>query len=212
MSFQHPRRGFFRVFNFSTRVFKFSRNCVFCIFAALSASLFVFCASLALTLIRHHLSSLTRRIYINEYADYHSVVLETNKVVTVFGKEGLRGYLQKKIQKGNLVRIKRQSLQVGDGTAPIAAAFGLKASDNSISDSEQKSNTLDENSAKKSENSAIKRSMESTAAVESGESKADYNLIVTVANGQPRYFIIRCLMGKLYTTKIMKIPQTLYFG
>lgn len=31
MSFQHPRRGFFRVFNFSTRVLKFSRNCVFCL-------------------------------------------------------------------------------------------------------------------------------------------------------------------------------------
>ena len=31
-----------------------------------------------------------------------------DKVVTIFGKEGLRSYLQKEIQKGNLVRIKKE--------------------------------------------------------------------------------------------------------
>ncbi len=89
-------------------------------------------------------------IYINEYAEYHSVVVETNKVATVFGKEGLNAYLQKEIQKGNLVRIKKKSLQVGDGTAPIAAAFGLKASDTSISNPSEKVNHSDEKNAKKS--------------------------------------------------------------
>ncbi len=99
-------------------------------------------------------------IYINEYADYHSVVVETNKVATVFGKEGLRSYLQKEIQKGNLVRIKKKSLQVGDGTAPIAAAYGLKASDNSISDYQPKVNTSDKISSKKSSESGKRASMD----------------------------------------------------
>ena len=110
-------------------------------------------------------------IYINEYADYHSVVVETNKVATVFGREGLRAYLQKEIKKGNLVRIKKKSLQVGDGTAPIAAAFGLKASDNSILNPEKKVNTSGENSSKKSENSAKRASMDADymSAVERGD-------------------------------------------
>ncbi len=86
-------------------------------------------------------------IYINEHAEYHSVVVETNKVATVFGKEGLRSYLQKEIQKGNLVRIKKKSLQVGDGTAPIAAAYGSKASNTIIPDSAEKVNTSDKNSS-----------------------------------------------------------------
>ena len=82
-------------------------------------------------------------------ADYNSVVVETNKVAIVFGREGLRAYLQKEIKKGNLVRIKKKSPQVGDGTAPIAAAFDLKASNSSISDSQPKVNTSDKISSKK---------------------------------------------------------------
>ena len=52
--------------------------------------------------------------------------------------------MQKEIQKGNLVRIKKKSPQVGDGTAPIAAAFDLKASNSSISDLLRNVNPLDE--------------------------------------------------------------------
>ncbi|MBR5140464.1 MAG: hypothetical protein IKV16_05350, partial [Clostridia bacterium] len=118
-------------------------------------------------------------VYINEYADYHNVMVDTNKVATVYGKEGLRSYLQREIQKGNLVRIKKKSLQVGDAAAPIAAPYALKASDNSILNPEEKVNTSGENSSKKSENSAKRASMDASylSAVERGDMETAQRMV-----------------------------------
>ena len=93
-------------------------------------------------------------IYINEKAGYHNVVVDTNKVATVFGKIELQEYIRREIRKGNIVRIKKRSLPVSDAATPIVAPYNKNASMDSIPDTKQKSNTFSENS---SENSSKKR-------------------------------------------------------
>ncbi len=87
-------------------------------------------------------------IYINEYASYHRVIVDTNKVATVFGKNELQKYIKREIEKGNIVRIKIGSPQVSDSAAPIAAQSNKKASSNSILQPSKKINPSDENSSK----------------------------------------------------------------
>ena len=93
-------------------------------------------------------------VYINDKGNYHRVIIDTNKIATVFGKGNLRDYINRELQKGNIVRIKNRSAHNSDSTAPIADQYDMDASDNSISDSTEKSNTISENS---SENSGSKR-------------------------------------------------------
>jgi len=91
-------------------------------------------------------------IYINEKADYHNVVVDTNKVATVFGINQFREYIRREIGKRNIVKIKNRSLQVGDAAAPIAAPYDVNASDTSISQNED----LSTDSAKKVEGKSAK--------------------------------------------------------
>lgn len=91
-------------------------------------------------------------VYINERGTYHRVDIDTNKIATVFGKGNLRDYINRELQKGNIVRIKNRSSHNSDSTAPIAVQYDMDASDNSISDSTEKSNTFYENSSENSGN------------------------------------------------------------
>ncbi len=78
-------------------------------------------------------------IYINEKGLYHNVIVDTNKAATVFGRNNLRDYIAREVRKGNLVRIKNRSLQVGDAVALIATPYDVNASDTSISQNAKKS-------------------------------------------------------------------------
>ncbi|MBQ7095819.1 MAG: hypothetical protein IJN80_05170 [Clostridia bacterium] len=78
-------------------------------------------------------------VYINEHANCNRVMIDVNKVATVFGKEDLRGYIQKELRKGNIVRIKNRSIQTSEPTAPIAASYGMNTSNNNISQNNQNS-------------------------------------------------------------------------
>ena len=64
-------------------------------------------------------------------------MIDTNKIATVFGKEGLEDYIKRELQNGNSVRIKKRSTQVGERTVPITAGYGSNASINSISQPEK---------------------------------------------------------------------------
>ncbi len=72
-------------------------------------------------------------IYINEKGLYNRVMVDTNKLATVFGKEGFRKYIQRELQKGNLVRIKNRSTQASESTSPINADYGMNTSNTNIS-------------------------------------------------------------------------------
>lgn len=95
-------------------------------------------------------------IYINEKTRYHDVIVDTNKVATVFGKNELQEYVKREIRKGNIVRIKKRNFQVSDAATPIVAGYDKKVSNNSIPNPEEKVNPSDEifsKSAKTPQNS-----------------------------------------------------------
>ncbi len=72
-------------------------------------------------------------VYINEKGQYNRVFIDTNKVATVFGREGLNDYLRREVQNGNLVRIKNRSTQASERPTPIVGGYSKSASDISIS-------------------------------------------------------------------------------
>ena len=117
-------------------------------------------------------------VYINDKGDYHRVIIDTNKLATVFGREELRNYIRKELRLGNLVKIKNRSHLTSDSATEIDAQYGKNASawetpDNSnpattkvaqygtdvsnisISDSAEKSNTFSENSSVKTKSFRI---------------------------------------------------------
>ena len=59
--------------------------------------------------------------------------IDTNKIATVFGRDGLRQYIQEQLKKGNLVRIKNRSSQTSESTSLINAHYSKVASNNIIS-------------------------------------------------------------------------------
>lgn len=73
-------------------------------------------------------------VYINETGQYNEVFIETNKIATVFGKNDFYSYVQREIEKGNLVKIKRKGVQASERKAPIANGYSLNTlSDTNIS-------------------------------------------------------------------------------
>ena len=62
-------------------------------------------------------------VYINEKGQYNQVFIDTNKIATVFGRNNFSSYINREIQKGNLVRIKNKSTQASERTALIAGGY-----------------------------------------------------------------------------------------
>lgn len=91
------------------------------------------------SLFRRIINHINVPVYINEHANCNRVMMDVNKVATVFGKKYLRGYIQREIKKGNIVRIKNRSIQTSEPTAPIAASYGMNTSNNNISQNNQNS-------------------------------------------------------------------------
>ena len=63
-------------------------------------------------------------VYINEKGLYNRAFIDTNKIATVFGRDELRDYINRQIQAGNLVRIKKRSSQTSESASPINAHYG----------------------------------------------------------------------------------------
>lgn len=106
-------------------------------------------------------------IYINEKGLYNRVMVDTNKLATVFGKEGFRKYIQRELQKGNLVRIKNRSTQASESTSPINADYGMNTSNTNISQNASGVNNNSMQSGRK--NSLVSEN-------QSGEVVGDYNV------------------------------------
>ena len=83
-------------------------------------------------------------VYINEKGQYNRVFIDTNKVATVFGREGLNDYLRREVQSGNLVRIKNRSTQASERPTLIVGGYSKSASDTSISNSVTNVNTQEQ--------------------------------------------------------------------
>ena len=73
-------------------------------------------------------------VFVNEKGLYNRVFIDSNKIATVFGREGIDSYIREQISKGNLVRIKKRNAQVGESTAPIAAHYDKNVSNTIITE------------------------------------------------------------------------------
>ena len=82
-------------------------------------------------------------VFINETAKYNNVFMYVNKAATVFGREQLRKYINRKLADGSLVRIKRRSIQSSEVSSPIEPHYRKNASsiDNSVSQNDPVVNT-----------------------------------------------------------------------
>lgn len=82
-------------------------------------------------------------VFINETAKYNNVFIDVNKAATVFGREQLRKYINRKLADGSLVRIKRRSIQSSEVSSPIEPHYRKNASsiDNSVSQNDSVVNT-----------------------------------------------------------------------
>ena len=69
-------------------------------------------------------------VLINETGQYNEVFIDTNKIATVFGRTDFYQYVQREMQKGNLVRIKRKNIQASERKAPIANGYSEDVSSN----------------------------------------------------------------------------------
>ena len=79
-------------------------------------------------------------VYINRKGSYNRVFIDTNKIATVYGKVNFNDYIRRELQRGNLVRIKRRSIQASESTLPINADYGMNASSkNSLPQNSEKS-------------------------------------------------------------------------
>ncbi len=83
-------------------------------------------------------------VYIEETALVNRMYIKTNKIATVYGKEGLRDYIKTQIKKQNLVRIKNRSNNSSESDAPIAKDYRNVASKDIIrkEDESVKKNSL----------------------------------------------------------------------
>ena len=78
----------------------------------------------------------------NKNKRYNRIYIEAHQVATVFGREEITHYIATQLKKGNLVKIKKRSLQASEATAPIAAGYGMDASSaNNIAEPHKNVNT-----------------------------------------------------------------------
>ena len=75
-------------------------------------------------------------VYIDEHGSVNNVILDVNKISTVYGKRNLQEYIQRQVKNGNLIRIKNRSNLTSESQAPIARDYGEKASKYSIRNTE----------------------------------------------------------------------------
>ena len=78
-------------------------------------------------------------VYVNEHANYNKAMIDVNKISTVFGREGFREYINRQIEKKNLVRIKIRNTQNSDPNALIAKRYEKDVSNTIIAQNSQKS-------------------------------------------------------------------------
>ncbi|MBR5521382.1 MAG: hypothetical protein IKU54_05230 [Oscillospiraceae bacterium] len=71
-------------------------------------------------------------IHIEQKGLYNNVVIETNKIATVYGKENINNYINKELKKGNIVKIKRRNIN-SNGPSPIDGVKESVSSNNNIS-------------------------------------------------------------------------------
>ena len=69
-------------------------------------------------------------VYINETGQYNEVFVDTNKLATVFGRENFYQYVDRQVQNGNLVRIKRKSTQASERTGSLPDGYSKSALSN----------------------------------------------------------------------------------
>lgn len=69
-------------------------------------------------------------------------MIDVNKISTVFGREGFREYINRQIEKKNLVRIKIRNTQNSDPNALIAKRYEKDVSNTIIAQNSQKSTPM----------------------------------------------------------------------
>ena len=92
-------------------------------------------------------NSINIPVFVEQKGRYNNVVLDTNKIATVFGRTNINDYINREVKKGNLVKINRSSNK-SNGPSPIDGVKDNTASVNNIPQSTQNSNgnNLSENS------------------------------------------------------------------
>lgn len=93
-------------------------------------------------------------VYVDERAIFNRVFVDVNKISTVFGRNAFRDYINRQVQKKELVRIKNKSTQTSERPALIAGGYEMDASANSIPQNSEKST---ENSKKVSDERKSKK-------------------------------------------------------
>ena len=87
-------------------------------------------------------------VYINEKGLYNRIFIDTNKIATVFGRNELRKYLNRQLEKGNIVRIKKRSNPISESTLTVNADYEkITSTDYTISqnDTESQDYSMQEN-------------------------------------------------------------------
>ena len=67
-------------------------------------------------------------VYIDEHAQVNRVFVDVNKISTVFGRDAFQDYINRQVQKGDLVRIKNKDTQSSERSALIAEGYGKDVS------------------------------------------------------------------------------------
>ena len=62
-------------------------------------------------------------VYINEKGNYNNVIIDTNKIASVYGKREIKSYIQRELDKKNIVRIKKRGPISSESPAPIAVNY-----------------------------------------------------------------------------------------
>lgn len=121
-------------------------------------------------------------VFINETAKYNNVFMDVNKAATVFGREQLRKYINRKLADGSLVKIKRRSIQSSEVSSPIEPHYRKNASsiDNSVSQNDPVVNTQSmqdiEKDSSDERHSLVKSAQSETETIEA-EDKAIKNVL-----------------------------------
>lgn len=81
-------------------------------------------------------------VYINQVGQYNSVVMDVNRIATVYGDEDFYKSVQEQVRQGNLVRIKRRGIKASERLEDIPSGY----SNDTSSDTTVSQNTGDVNS------------------------------------------------------------------
>lgn len=71
-------------------------------------------------------------IHINQTGQYNRVFMPSNKVATVFGRNGISQYIQEQVRKGNLVRVKNKGTKASERSALIADGYSNDSSGTTV--------------------------------------------------------------------------------